>query len=241
MTGPKAAMVMAAGLGTRMRPLTNDRPKPLVKVAGRTLIDHALDRLVAAGVTLAVVNVHYMAQMVKDHLAKRHDIEIRFSEEHDALLGAGGGVVKALPHFGNEAFFIMNSDTVWVEGVGQALERMIARWNPETMDALLLMASMVTALGFEGPGDFNMDANGHLSRVTERRLSPFAYPGVQIVHPRLFDAAPKGGFSTNRVWDVAIEKGRLYGVRLDGVWIHVGTPEAVQDAEIGRASCRERV
>ena len=231
MTSPKAAMVMAAGLGTRMRPLTNDRPKPLVKVAGKTLIDHALDRLVAAGVSLAVVNVHYMAQRVKEHLAKRHDIEIRFSEEHDALLGTGGGVVKALPHFGNDAFFIMNSDTVWVEGVGHALNRMITRWNPDTMDALLLMASMVTSLGFEGPGDFNMDAEGHLSRVTERRLSPFAYPGVQIVHPRLFDAAPKGGFSTNRVWDVAIEKGRLYGIRLDGVWIHVGTPEAVKDAE----------
>jgi MurNAc alpha-1-phosphate uridylyltransferase len=231
MTAPKAAMVMAAGLGTRMRPLTNDRPKPLVMVAGKTLIDHALDRLVAAGVTMAVVNVHYMAQMVKDHLAERHDLEIRFSEESDALLGTGGGVVKALPNFGNDPFFIMNSDTVWVEGVGHALERMIARWDADRMDALLLMASMTTALGFEGPGDFNMDAEGHLTRVTERRLSPFAYPGVQIVHPRLFDSAPKGGFSTNRVWDVAIGKQRLYGIRLDGVWIHVGTPDAVKDAE----------
>ncbi len=231
MTAPKAAMVMAAGLGTRMRPLTNDRPKPLVMVAGRTLIDHALDRLVAAGVTMAVVNVHYMAQMVKDHLSKRHDLEIRFSEEHDALLGTGGGVVKALPNFGDAPFFIMNSDTVWVEGIGHALDRMIARWDSETMDGLLLMAAMATALGFEGPGDFNMDSEGHLTRVMERRLSPFAYPGVQIVHPRLFDAAPKGGFSTNRVWDVAIEKKRLYGIRLDGVWIHVGTPDAVKDAE----------
>ncbi|HEY0302527.1 MAG TPA: nucleotidyltransferase family protein [Rhizomicrobium sp.] len=231
MSGPKRAMVMAAGLGTRMRPLTDNRPKPLVTVAGRTLIDHALDRLVAAGVTMAVVNVHYMADMVKEHLAKRHDLEIVFSEEHDALLGTGGGVVKALPYFHGEPFFIMNSDTVWVEGIGRALDRMIARWDPKAMDALLLMASMVTALGFEGPGDFNMDALGRLSRVAERRLSPFAYPGVQIVHPRLFDAAPKGGFSTNRVWDVAIEKGRLFGVRLDGVWIHVGTPEAVKEAE----------
>ncbi|MEI9887830.1 MAG: nucleotidyltransferase family protein [Rhizomicrobium sp.] len=231
MNGPKRAMVMAAGLGTRMRPLTNDRPKPLVMVAGRTLIDHALDRLAAAGVTLAVVNVHYMAEMVKAHLASRHDLEIVFSEEHDALLGTGGGVVKALPHFKGEPFFVMNSDTVWVEGIGRALDRMIARWDPEAMDALLLMASMVTALGFEGAGDFNMDSLGRLSRVAERRLSPFAYPGVQIVHPRLFDAAPKGGFSTNRVWDIAIEKGRLFGVRLDGVWIHVGTPQAVKDAE----------
>ena len=231
MNGPKRAMVMAAGLGTRMRPLTNDRPKPLVKVAGKTLIDHALDRLVAAGVTFVVVNIHYKAEMVKEHLAKRRDLEIVFSEEHDALLGTGGGVVKALHHFGNEPFYIMNSDTVWVEGIGRALDRMIARWDGEEMDALLLLASMVTALGFEGPGDFNMDALGHLSRVGERRLTPFAYPGVQIAHPRLFDAAPKGGFSTNRVWDVAMEKGRLYGVRLDGVWIHVGTPEAVKEAE----------
>ena len=231
MKGPRAAMVMAAGLGTRMRPLTNDRPKPLVRVAGKALIDHALDRLVAAGVTLAVVNVHYMAEMVKAHLAKRRDVEIRFSEEHDALLGTGGGVVKAMSHFGDEPFYVVNTDTVWVEGIGHALDRMIARWNPDTMDALLLLASMVTALGFEGPGDFNMDGDGRLTRVAEGRLTPFAYPGVQIVHPRLFDAAPKGGFSTNRVWDVAIEKGRLFGVRLDGVWIHVGTPEAVKEAE----------
>ena len=224
-------MIMAAGLGTRMRPLTDDRPKPLVMVAGRTLIDHALDRLVAAGVKLAVVNVHYKAEMVMAHLAKRHDIEIRYSEEKDTLLGTGGGVVKALPHFEGRPFFVMNSDTVWVEGIGHALDRMIARWDPERMDALLLMAAMTTALGFEGPGDFNMDGDGRLSRVDEGRLSPFAYPGVQIVHPRLFDNAPSGGFSTNRVWDMAIAKGRLFGVRLDGVWIHVGTPEAVKAAE----------
>jgi MurNAc alpha-1-phosphate uridylyltransferase len=224
-------MIMAAGLGTRMRPLTDDKPKPLVMVGGRTLIDHALDRLVAAGVTLAVVNVHYKAEMVMAHLAKRHDIEIRYSEETDALLGTGGGVVKALPHFEGKPFFIMNSDTVWVEGIGHALDRMIARWDPETMDALLLMAAMTTALGFEGPGDFNMDGDGRLSRVDEGRLSPFAFPGVQIVHPRLFDGAPSGSFSTNRMWDVAIAKGRLFGVRLDGVWIHVGTPDAVKQAE----------
>jgi MurNAc alpha-1-phosphate uridylyltransferase len=224
-------MVMAAGLGTRMRPLTDDRPKPLVMVAGKTLIDHALDRLVAASVTMAVVNVHYKAEMLKEHLAKRHDLEIIVSEEKDALLGTGGGVVKALPYFNGEPFFIINSDTVWVENVGSALGRMIARWNADEMDALLLLAAMVTALGFEGRGDFNMDGVGHLSRVAERRLSPFAYPGVQIVHPRLFDDAPAGGFSTNRMWDIAIEKGRLYGIRLDGVWFHVGTPDAVREAE----------
>ncbi|MEJ1970637.1 MAG: nucleotidyltransferase family protein [Rhizomicrobium sp.] len=231
MSGPTRAMVMAAGLGTRMRPLTDDRPKPLVKVAGKALIDHALDKLVQVGVTMAVVNVHYKAEMLKQHLAGRRDLEIRFSEETHELLGTGGGIVKALAQFEGEPFFVTNTDTVWVEGVGRALERMIARWNPDEMDGLLLLASMVTALGFEGRGDFYMSGDGHVTRVTERRLTPFAYPGVQIVHPRLFDEAPKGGFSTNRVWDIAIEKGRLYGVRLDGVWIHVGTPEAVREAE----------
>jgi MurNAc alpha-1-phosphate uridylyltransferase len=224
-------MIMAAGLGTRMRPLTDDRPKPLIMVAGKTLLDHALDRLVAAGVKLAVVNVHYKAEMVKAHLAKRRDVEIRFSEETDALLGTGGGVVKALPHFAGEPFFILNSDSVWVEGFGHALDRMKERWNPDSMDGLLLMASMVTAIGYEGPGDFNLDPDGHLTRVEEQRLTPFAYPGVQIVHPRLFDRAPAGVFSTNRVWDVAIAAGRLFGIRLDGVWIHVGTPEAVEEAD----------
>lgn len=224
-------MIMAAGLGTRMRPLTDDRPKPLVMVAGKTLIDHALDRLVAAGVTLAVVNVHYKSEMVKAHLAKRKDVEIRYSEETDALLGTGGGVVRAMPYFGGNPFYIMNADTIWIEGFGRALDRMKARWNPDTMDGLLLMAAMVTAVGYEGAGDFNMDAEGHLTRVAEHRLSPFAYPGIQIVHPRLFDKAPTGAFSTNRVWDIAIAARRLFGIRLDGVWIHVGTPEVVQEAE----------
>ena len=231
MNRPDRAMIMAAGLGTRMRPLTDDKPKPMIKVGGKTLIDHALDRLVAVGVKVAVVNVHYRADMLKAHLAKRHDVEIRFSEETDALLGTGGGVVNALAHFEGRPFFIMNSDTVWVEGVGGALERMIARWDPVAMDGLLLLASMVTSRGFEGPGDFNMDAEGHLTRVAERRLSPFAYPGVQIVHPRLFDGAPSSAFSTNRMWDIAIAKKRLYGIRLDGIWFHVGTPEAVVEAE----------
>jgi len=230
-TKPKRAMIMAAGLGTRMRPLTNDKPKPLVEVAGRTLIDHALDRLVAAGVEIAVVNVHYKAAMVQAHLAKRTDIVIRYSEETAALLGTGGGVVKAIANFENEPFYIMNSDTVWVEGVGHALDKMVARWNADDMDGLLLMASMVTAIGYEGPGDFMMDSDGHLSRVPEHRLSPFAYPGVQIVHPRLFDHAPDGAFSTNRMWDIAIAQRRLLGVRLDGVWIHVGTPDALREAE----------
>jgi len=225
------AMIMAAGLGTRMRPLTLDRPKPLVEVRGKALIDHAVDRLVQAGVKMIVVNVHYHAEMLKAHLSKRRDVEIRFSEEHDTLLGTGGGIVKALPNFEGKPFFVHNSDSIWVEGIGHALERMQLIWNPDEMDALLMLASMVTALGFEGTGDFLLDAEGHIARVQEARVSPFAYPGVQIVHPRIFDNAPSGAFSMNLLWDRAIEKGRLYGMRLDGVWMHVGTAEAVKEAE----------
>ncbi len=231
MSRPTRAMIMAAGLGTRMRPLTNTRPKPMIEVAGKPLIDHAIDRLVAAGVTMIVVNLHYRADLLKEHLAKRRDVEIRISEETDELLGTGGGVVKAITHFGDEPFFIHNSDSVWVEGFGHALDRMIARWDEKEMDGLLLLASMVTSIGFEGAGDFTMDAEGHLARVQELRVAPFAYPGVQIAHPRLFADAPKGAFSTNLVWDRAMAKGRLYGIRLDGVWMHVGTVEALADAE----------
>jgi len=231
MSSPTRAMIMAAGLGTRMRPLTSDRPKPLIEVGGKALIDHAIDRLTAAGVTLIVVNMHYKAEMLKAHLAKRKNVEIRLSEETDGLLGTGGGVVKALSHFGDEPFFIHNSDTIWVEGYDAALERMKTYWDPRTMDGLLLMAPMVTAMGYEGVGDFMMDSDGRLTRVPLGRVSPFAFPGVQIVHPRLFDNAPSGGFSTNVVWDRAIERERLFGVRLDGVWIHVGTPQALAEAD----------
>jgi MurNAc alpha-1-phosphate uridylyltransferase len=224
------AMIMAAGFGTRMRPLTDDRPKPLVTVRGRTLLDHALDRLVAAGVTMAVINLHYRAQMVKDHLARRRDIEIRFSMEEE-ILGTGGGVVKALPNFEGESFFILNSDSVWVEGYNSALAVMQRLWEPEKMDGLLLLAAMTTAMGYEGRGDFLLDPQGHIARVPELTSSPYAYPGVQIAHPRLFAGAPEGGFSTNIMWDRAIAKHRLYGTRLEGVWIHVGTPEARDEAE----------
>jgi MurNAc alpha-1-phosphate uridylyltransferase len=224
-------MIMAAGLGTRMRPLTTNLPKPLVEVRGKPLIDHAIDRLVQAGVKLIVVNVHYRADLLKAHLAKRSDVEIRISDETDVLLGTGGGIVKALPYFEGHPFFVHNSDSIWVEGIGRALQRMQALWNPDEMDALLLLASMVTALGFEGLGDFYLDPEGRVARVGELQSSPFAYPGVQIVHPRIFENAPQGEFSMNRLWDRSIENGRLFGVRLDGVWMHVGTAEAVKQAE----------
>lgn len=228
----RRAMVMAAGKGLRMRPLTNDRPKPLVEVAGKTLIDHALDRLVAAKVELAVINLHYKSEMLRAHLAKRRDIEIRYSSEEDALLDTGGGVVKALPHFEGEPFFILNSDSIWVEGYNSALEAMNQAWDAERMDGLLLLASMTTALGYEGwRGDFRLSPTGHVSRVPERMVSGFAYPGVQIAHPRLFDDPPADIFSTNVMWDRAIAKDRLYGTRLEGAWLHVGSPKARDDAE----------
>ena len=225
------AMIMAAGLGTRMRPLTDDRPKPLVTVRGRALIDHAIDRLVAAGVTMVVVNLHYKASQLRDHLAQRRDIEIRYSVETDELLGTGGGVAKALPQFANAPFFILNSDSIWVEGTDHALTMMQRAWDDARMDGLLLLASMTTAMGYDGRGDFNLAADGRLSRVPEKTTSPFAYPGVQIVHPRLFADPPQGAFSTNLMWNRAIANDRLFGVRLDGVWIHVGTPLARDEAE----------
>jgi N-acetyl-alpha-D-muramate 1-phosphate uridylyltransferase len=231
MSFPTRAMIMAAGLGTRMRPLTDACPKPLVRVAGKALIDHAIDRLVEAGVTSIVVNLHYKAEMIRKHLAGRKDIEFLYSDESDGLLGTGGGVTKALHFFGDEPFFIHNSDTIWVEGYGHALDQMKARWNPEEMDGLLLVVPLINSMGYEGIGDFLMDSMGHLNRVPPGRVSPFAYPGVQIVHPRLFEDTPDGVFSTNILWDRAIEAERLFGLRLEGTWIHVGTPQAVADAE----------
>jgi len=228
----RRAMVMAAGKGLRMRPLTNDRPKPLVTVAGKTLIDHALDRLVAANVELAVINLHYKGEMLREHLAKRHDIAIHFSSEEDTLLDTGGGVVKALPHFKGDPFFILNSDSIWVEGYNSALDAMNRAWDGEHMDGLLLLASMTTALGYEGwRGDFRLSSTGHISRVPERMVSGFAFPGVQIADPRLFVDPPAKIFSTNVMWDRAIVHNRLYGMRLEGAWLHVGSPKARDDAE----------
>jgi MurNAc alpha-1-phosphate uridylyltransferase len=237
----RRAMVMAAGLGLRMRPLTNDRPKPLITVHGKALIDHTLDRLVAAGVEMAVINLHYFGDMLRAHLARRRDIEIRYSDESDAVLDTGGGVVKALAHFEGEPFFVLNSDSIWVEGYSSALPTLARLWDGERMDGLLLLASMVSSLGYDGwRGDFRLSSTGHVSRVPDRTISPFAFPGIQVAHPRLFDDPPARIFSTNVMWDRAIAKGRLYGARLDGVWLHVGSPQARDDAEaflarLGRA------
>ncbi|HET7335675.1 MAG TPA: nucleotidyltransferase family protein [Rhizomicrobium sp.] len=225
------AMIMAAGLGTRMRPLTNDLPKPLVKVRGKALLDHVIDRLVANGVTLIVVNAHYKAQMIKDHVASRTDVEIRVSDESDALLDSGGGIAKALPHFEGEPFFHCNADTVWAEGTSSALDHMQACWNADKMDALMLLAATVNTVCYDGLGDFTMDADGHIARPEEGYVAPFVWMSVEILHPRLFAGVKPGKFSINPLWDKAIEKNRLFGVRLDGVWMHIDRPEAVKESE----------
>jgi len=230
----KRAMILAAGLGTRMAPYTAERPKPLIELRGKPLIDYAIDRLMKAGVNIIVVNVHYKADQLIAHLDRRRardkNLEIHISNETDAILDTGGAVAKALPYFEGEPFFTHNSDSLWVEGMGSALTRMNARWDSGTMDGLMLLASCATAIGFEGRGDFEMDSLGGLKRRGEMNLAPFVWTGLQVLHPRLFDGAPKGRFSINPLWDKAIDKGRLYGLRLDGVWIHVGTPQGLEEA-----------
>jgi MurNAc alpha-1-phosphate uridylyltransferase len=229
-------MVLAAGLGTRMAPVTLEMPKPLVKLGGKALIDHALDRLVAGGVDFIVVNVHYKAEQIIDHLEHRRrqqdGVEIVISDERDELMDTGAGVAKALPLFENEPFFTYTSDSLWVEGMGSSLGRLQARWNPETMDALMLLAPCATAIGYDGRGDFEMDAWGKLKRRPEMNIAPFVWTGVQVLQASLFTDAPQGRFSVNRQWDRALEAGRLWGVRLDGVWIHVGTPQGLEEAEV---------
>lgn len=233
MSGPTKAMIMAAGLGTRMRPLTNKIPKPLVKVAGRTLIDRVIDRLVAAGVTTIVINVHYMADQIEEHVKQRKDVEIVISDERAELLDSGGGIYKALSVFNGEPFFHANSDTVWSEGYGHALDKLKAAWDPERMDALMLLAPTVHTICYDGNGDFMMDPEGLLSRVPEKRIAPFVWMSMEIVHPRLFDGAPKDTkkFSINPLWDKAIAKKRLFGQRLDGVWMHIDRPDAIEASE----------
>lgn len=234
MTKPSAirrAFVPAAGLGTRMHPITQTRPKALVEVAGRTLLDHALDRLAAAGVTEIVVNVHHFADMVEDHLKGRKGPKIIISDERDALLETGGGLVKALPHLGDEPFFVVNADTMWVDSVRSNLVRMAEAFDPERMDGLLLLASSVGSIGYTGRGDFRLDTLGRLVRRPERDLVPFVYAGAAVISPALLRDAPKGAFSLNKLFDQSIEQERLHGIRLEGVWMHVGTPDAITEAE----------
>jgi N-acetyl-alpha-D-muramate 1-phosphate uridylyltransferase len=228
---PRRAMVLAAGLGVRMRPLSVGTPKPLVAVGGKALIDHVLDRLADVGVETAVVNVHYLADQVERHLAERRAPRIVISDERDELLDTGGGVVKALPVLGTAPFFHLNSDAIWIDGVRPNLIRLAEIFDPAHMDALLLLAATSTSVGYAGRGDFTMTPDGRISRRREREIVPFVYAGVAILSSALFSTAPPGAFSLNLLFDRAIEAGRLFGLRLEGVWMHVGNPEAIAAAE----------
>jgi MurNAc alpha-1-phosphate uridylyltransferase len=231
LTAPKRAMVLAAGLGTRMRAFNGRIPKPLVKVGGKALIDYVLDRLAEQGVECAVVNVHHLADQIERHLAQRQHPQIVISDERNELLGTGGGVVKALPKLGAEPFFHVNSDTIWIDGVKPNLGRLAAAFNPARMDALLLLAPAASSIGYSGRGDFSMASDGRLVRRGEREVVPFVYAGAAILAPSFFAGAPTGAFSMSPLFDRAAEAERLCGLRLDGVWMHVGTPDAVKAAE----------
>ncbi|EME70380.1 nucleoside-diphosphate-sugar pyrophosphorylase [Paramagnetospirillum caucaseum] len=222
------AMVLAAGLGLRMRPITLAIPKPLVTVAGHTMLDRALDHVERAGIDDIVVNTHWLAGKVTEHLAGRGGITLSHEPE---LLETGGGVAKALPHLGHASFFVVNSDIIWTDGDTPALARLARMWNPERMDALLLLQPVERAVGYEGKGDFFLDAADVPRRRGEASSAPYLFSGVQVLHHRLFEGAPEGRFSLNVLYDRAAERKRLFGLVHDGAWYHVGTPETLPEVE----------
>ena len=228
---PRRAMVLAAGLGVRMRPITERIPKPLIEVGGKALIDHALDRLAAADVEFAVVNVHHFADQMQRHLASRRRPKIIVSDERDRLLGTGGGALHALAKLGPAPFYHVNSDTIWIEGVTPNLDRLAAAFDSAIMDALLLLAPTATSIGYEGRGDFSLGPEGRLAPRGEREIVPFVYAGVAIFAPALFAGAPESPFPLSLLFGRAAAAGRLHGLRLDGLWIHVGAPDAIAEAE----------
>jgi MurNAc alpha-1-phosphate uridylyltransferase len=232
---PKSAIVLAAGLGTRMRPYNGHIPKPLVTVGGKSLIDYGLDRLADAGVERAIVNVHHLADAVEQHLASRRQPRIVISDERERLLGTGGGIAKALPQLGNAPFFLINSDTFWLDGVKPNFARLAEVFDPDTMDALLLLAPTAGSIGYEGRGDYAMLPDGRLQRRAEQGVVPFIYAGAAILSPALFADAPTAAFPLTLLFDRAGANGRLFGLRLEGIWMHVGTPEAVAAAETALA------
>lgn len=227
-------MVLAAGLGKRMRPLTASQPKPMIRVAGKPLLDHALDRLEEAGIAKAVVNVHYLADAIVAHVMARTAPVVTISDERDLLLETGGGLIKAqdlLP----DPFFCVNSDNVWLDGPTNAFHELSNAWDPDRMDALLLLVPHTGALNFAGKGDFHMDGKGRLTRRRSGRIAPFIFTGVQLVSKRLLRDAPEGPFSTNLLWDRAIEEERLYGAAFTGRWFEVGNPQAIAPTEAALA------
>jgi N-acetyl-alpha-D-muramate 1-phosphate uridylyltransferase len=229
---PKSAMVLAAGLGTRLRPLSDTQPKPMVEIAGRTLLDHAIDRLQLVGVERVVVNVHYKGDQIVDHLGKRKRPKIIFSRE-ETLLDTGGGVARALPWL-DEVFFVVNGDVMWFDGAAYALTRLAQAFEPERMDAVLLFQRTANAVGYEGDGDFFLDPLGTPRRRREREIAPYIFAGIRILHRRLFDGVTDAVFSVNRLFDKAIATGRLSAIVHDGEWYHVSTPD-------GLAQTRERL
>lgn len=227
-----SAMVMAAGLGTRMRPLTDDRPKPMVMVAGRPLIDHVLEKLVEAGVTQIVANVHYRPDVLIDHLAaKWRDRSIAISDETEQLLETGGGLIKALPLITGDPFFCINSDNIWTDVGEGALASLRAHWDDDCMDALLLLVPHERAHNHAGRGDFNLLSDGRVTRRGDADRAPFIYTGIQLLSRRLLRDCPAGPFSTNLLWDRALGEGRLFALEHRGHWFDVGTPEAIAPTE----------
>ena len=227
---PRRAMVLAAGRGERMRPLTDSRPKPLVQVRGRAMIDWVLDRLAAAEVEGAVVNLHHLGEQLESHLSARRNPHITLSPEA-RLLDTGGGVRQALARLGERPFYVINGDVVWLDGHTPALERLAAAWNDEEMDALLLLHPTAFAVGYAGVGDFVLAPDGRMRRRRESEVAPFVFTGIQILHPRLFEDSPEGPFSLNLIYDKAGAAERLWGLRHDGEWFHIGTPEGLREVE----------
>ena len=226
------AIVLSAGLGTRMAPANNGMPKPLVKLGGKPLIDHVLDRHVDAGVVRVVVNVHHKADLIEQHLKSRRRPAVEISDERKKLLDTGGGVKKALPRLGAGPFLIHNADSVWIEGVGSNLVRLMQAWDDARMDCLMMLALASHSLGYQGRGDFAFEPDGRIRRRrVEQELVPFAFTGVSLAHPRLFEGSPDDAFSLNLVWDRAIAAGRAFGMRMEGTWMHVGSPDALAQAE----------
>ena len=228
---PETAMVLGAGYGKRMRPLTDHLPKPLVRLAGRALIDHVLDRLVDLGVTRTVVNVHYLADQLADHLEIRSKPQIIISDERETLLDTGGGIVKALPALAADIFLVHNSDSIWLEGKKSNLAGLAAAFDTNRMDCLMLLAPAATSVGYAGRGDFDLQADARVLRRADSASAEFVFAGVSIMRASLLHGRAPLPFSLNVPWDDAIAAGRLYGMPLEGTWMHVGTPDALQEAE----------
>ena len=229
---PTTAMIMAAGLGKRMRPLTATKPKPLIEVNGKALLDHVLEKLGTAGVQKVVVNVHYLADALEAHLATRaHGLDVVISDERTLLMETGGGLVKASPMIDCDPFLALNSDNLWIDGPADTVKLLASQWDDSKMDALLLLVPQARALNHKGIGDFHMDRTGRLRRREKSHVAPFVFTGIQMASKRLLRDAPDGPFSTNILWDRAIEEGRCFGAVHQGLWFDVGTPQSIQMTE----------